>query len=128
MAPKWQTFRDKTTGVKTPVKRRIEASSLSYPSPDSGTAEKPTCSSRPKGAKFAKTQARIKDLALETNQKLAAASQKMADEATRKNDMMERAADLRLFTRSLEGLDDEAREFLKLQRTLAFERLKAKQI
>jgi hypothetical protein len=123
-APKWRTFTEKpkNNAAKTPVKRP-------RPQDTTGAAVKDdndSTPSRPIGCKSAKKQNRDQDVLVQSTLKLAAASEKLASETARKTNVIEWAADIQLFTKSLDGLDDDAVEFLKLQRSLALQRLKAK--
>lgn len=125
VAPKWQAFRDKSMNVKVPNKRRLIEDGKFSPGSLSATASNDGFPERPQGSSVAKKQARSQDQMLDCNLTLAAASQRLAEETARKNELMERSADVELFTKSLDGLDDESINYLKLHRSMEFARLKA---
>lgn len=121
-APKWQTFRDKKPTVKTPVKRNIPTvECLSSDSDEAGSTPV-----RPPGNKASKRQCRDQDMIAQSNLKLVAVSQKLVEETARKNELIERAADIQLFMKPLDGLDEDAVTYLKLHRALAMDRLQSK--
>ena len=120
--PKWKAYRDKSTPKKPSNKKIIKIGTNDEENND--MLNNSPGDRRPPGIKCSKRQKRLDAKDSREEQDFAMSTMQMAKAIQAKANAQALTANLKLFTTSLEGLSNSARQFIELQQKMVLDQLK----